>query len=420
MGKIMNIQARMEVPIVNQSGIGLPGKKGEIGGVVFGNDGVNNIVVLETGAALTFFREYAMRRPRLIDDALGIYSYGSIGRMGKVKWNTISTPLHILQARSESCTWNPKGHIVIEGEELLAKGLEINMEFCNKDILDMCTRGLFGTGADINKIIATPEGEQLFNLLMEAIYTAKGNSIYDLVTFGDHPYIWAAELSGVYGIPADEFADYIDQMAILGGHLTMVDFLKASGHPQYTIPITNAEVNQAEFVGDTFEVLQRVKAKTPVRMMSYINMARSAGKPGIFLVSPAFFNKYEADLTAANMLNQAQVIMNGIYPDAGTAPGVLKFGGDYVVNRADWGEFDTIVQMHTHRVMYVAPGALGIAYDIPILEQFGQDKAGLIVEHSTRVSDKNKTYVYGEMEIGAGLVDKSMIVNASITVPFGA
>ncbi len=412
----MGVIARIPVPAKTGDQM-IPKFGAAYGDVVFGTIGDNNVVTIQTGAALTFFKEYAMRRPRLVANAIGLYSHGSIGRLGKVKWNIIGAPKHVWQPRSESCSWNPKGKFPIYGDTIVAHGIELNLEMCDKDLLDQCTRQLFGVGTEINNLMATPEGEALFNMFLSSIYEGKGNSLYDLLTYGDHPYIWQAQTNGTFGIPSSEATDYVDQMQVLGGHITLIDYEKSIGRKEYNVAIAANEISGGEFIGDAQDLFRRVDNSVPVRMNTVLSNSRAMGKPGIYLVSPSIFNKYERELTVTNTLNGSQVIMEGIYPTAGTVQGLLKFKGDYVLRMDDWAEFDQIVGVHTHRVVKLVPGALGIAYDIPALEQFGDDQSGLVVEKSTSVKDKFKTYVYGEMEVGAGLVSKDYVVNASISVP---
>lgn len=385
--------------------------------MLFGEMGDSEVVTIQTGAALTFFREMALRRPREVDNAVGLYTHGSIGRLGKVKWNIIDAPKHVWQPSVEACGWNPTTHTAVHGDEISVKGMELNIEMCDKDLLDECTREFFGTGVDIEKLYSTPQGKKIMDSFIAAIYEGKGDSLYELLDFGDHPLIWAAQSSGNHGMSAEEFADYTRQQQILGGWLTLIDYQKSIGNEQYRVEINPNHISGGEYMGDATTLLKNVAKAAPARMKGLIAKSKMKGKPGIFLVSPSIFSKYEDELMAADMLNASCVTMNGLSCDTDTVPGVLKFRGDYVLNRDQWAEFDKIVKVHTHRVLYLVPGALTFAYDVPVLNAYGKDKAGLLVQTSKDIKDKFKTYILGEMELGAGIF-KNSIVNASISVPF--
>ncbi|MFK5283121.1 hypothetical protein ACI3PL_26480, partial [Lacticaseibacillus paracasei] len=66
---------------------------------------------MQTESALRFFQNFAVKN--LDQDArdLGLYADVNLGRDLKARFASFTTPKHLLGARSNGCTWNPKGGV---------------------------------------------------------------------------------------------------------------------------------------------------------------------------------------------------------------------------------------------------------------------------------------------------------------------
>src|SRR5690606_31205744 len=147
----------------------------------------------------------------LTGNYFGLYSYGSVGRAGKIRFARLEGPKHILSSRKNGCTWNPKGKITNDITDMMLCPVEYNGELCPDALWDSCWELILGTGNQVRDITATPEGRALFAEMLRLTYVGLGNSIYDLGWFGQHPAIEDADDNDTYTVSEEEWEDFKDQ-----------------------------------------------------------------------------------------------------------------------------------------------------------------------------------------------------------------
>ena len=378
---------------------------------------------LNTQAALLFFRRYAVEKPNLTANSMGLYTLASVGRNGKARFGSLSVPKHLLQSRKNGCGWHPKGNMKFGIDEFDVCPVEYNGEQCPDALYGDCLEKILGVGNEVRDMLATPEGRALFMEMVRNIYMGLGNSVYDLVTWGKHPLIADATEQGLYTVDDQEWDDFVDQQEACVGHMTLIDQLKADGYNNYNVDILDADVSadRMSYTGNVGDLFDRVlAAQSPtMKLVSRRVINNSNIRESILLVTPQIFAKYEDELLTAypQLPSTFQYFYNGKFcENMGCDPmnsvtGVLKYKGHLVVRMDEWEEFDDMVGVKTFRVMAIVPGNLGIAFDVPALSQFAG--MGLRINQRLDAPYQGKVYMDTTFKIGTGILDQEFIVNAS-------
>lgn len=383
--------------------------------------GGGGTMLIPRDVAVALFRRVAIQETNYAQNELGMYSFASVGRSNKASFLSLSGPKHILQSRKNGCTFNPKGQLTNEITDVTMCPVEVNMEICPDSLWDSCFEQILGVGNGINDFFATPEGDQLLMHIMELVYTGLGNSYADLVQFGKHPLIAAANAANSYTVGQGEWNDYRDQQASCTGLITLVDALKAAGLPnyQYTIATADLSPNGLEFTGDAMGLIDQVINAAPGELATFLEARGSKGEYGICSVSPSIYNRLEEQfMTTYGVISEGyryrvsgmQTSLNG----TNTLPGVLLYKGVWVTRRNDWKKFDLITGTTTHRALLQAPGVLGLAHDVADIKQFGGQ--GLVLQRSPDIRDKGKISMITNYDVATAILNQDFLVNASLTL----
>jgi hypothetical protein len=418
----------------------MPRIEGDLTGLRFSASSDNGrvtgaVMTIETEAALNFFRKLSVTKPRLVDNAFGLYSFGSIGRNGKVKFASLgeATP-HMLRPRGNTgCIWEPVGGISMEVSEFSVCPVKYQGQVCADAFWGTLFEKMLGVGNQIEDIYATPEGRLLMAQLINAIYRSLGNSLWNLAWFAAHPLIADATADHIYEADEEEWANFVAQQAIeCGGWMTLIDALKESALPHYNVVIPETAIGiDGEYVGDVGRpngLFSKIK-KSGSKAMMLLNgkttegsvTGASIGKAPI-LVTPAIFEAYEKELMLdwGNLPETFYFQLTGEYVsqfglDPAVADGVLKWKGHYVICMEDWGQFYDMVGVEAHIAMQIIPGVLGMAFDVPSLDQF--NGLGMIVEQKRGAPELGKVYLHTNFDIGMGIANEDLITYAGVYLP---
>ena len=416
--------------------------KGNVEGLRYGQS-VNDLgmvsgsmMTLTTDAALNFLNNLSVIYPALAENSLGLYSYGSIGRNGKVKFAqmTNATP-HMLRPRgNKGCIWNPVGNIAMNVDEFEVKPVKFQSEFCPDNFWGTCLEKLMGVGNAINDVFGTPESSMWIKKLVTSIYESLGNSIHMLAWFAEHNLIAVANTNDTYDVTDEEWAGFVAQQALgTGGWMTLIDAYKEAGVANYNVQIRSSDVGvDGEFVGDVgrpnglFSRLVKGSSKT----MKLLNGKTTKGSvqgaritKNAILVSKSIFEAYEAELLVdyGGIKETLYYFLSGEYASSfglsETAPleGVLKWKGHPVICMDQWDGFYDLVNVEAHVAMMIVPGVLGLAYDVASLEQY--NGLGLIMEQKLGAPDLGKVYLHTNFDMGMGVINPDLITYARLYLP---
>lgn len=390
--------------------------QGEFGEILFDSSNQSRYITIPTGTAIKLFNKVALVAPDLVANELGLFTVGSIGRNKEVVFTSINAPKHILGKRRDGCTWSPKGKITNDIEKTTLCPVEYQGENCPDAFWDSCFETVFGTGNDVKDMFATAEGRALQQEIIRKIYLGLGNSFYELAMWGNHPLIDEADSNGWYTAPEDEWADYTDQQEACTGIMTLVDELKATGLPNYNVPIHLSDVDGDRYVGDAFALLDRVINTSSSLMSQALRQGVLNGRAPILQVTKGIFDR----LTEQLMIKFSQIpdmyfyFMMGTNQDRTMLPGILRYKGYIIYCNDAWAMFDELTGTITHRVMLSTPGIFGIVADVPDLKQFSG--MGLRITQHLDAPYNGKIFMDTTFKMATAILSKSLVNNASLTL----
>ncbi|MCB0581398.1 MAG: hypothetical protein KDD10_19065 [Phaeodactylibacter sp.] len=375
--------------------------------------GATQMFEMNLEAATAFYQEVALKKTALTMNDLGVYSFIPVGRFGKARMNSLSVPKHLLQARTGCLTWNPKGRSYLQADEIDTVPVEYDGEQCPDGLIGECLERVLGTGNQVTDIFATPEGTAFFQQAIENIFLGIGNSIYDLVSFGQDSLITSSDTGGWWntaGVTTEEWADFKDQQLniALKGHIPLIEEAKTAGLSNFTVDVPSGDVSGATYTGsDVTSLFDSVIDAAPAKFRT---MLKRRGEWGaVMLVSKGIFDAYK-DYIIANFNQIPDAYM--LLIEGETVRGALMYDGIPVVCADEWTEHDEMLGVNTHRIVLTAPGNMVVASDLPGLD--GQFSGmGLRIEQSTLLREKGRTYMHTTFRLGAGIADTDFMVNAS-------
>lgn len=388
-------------------------------GISFQGDRAGRTIDIPTEAALRIFEDYSVRRPVLGENLVGLYSFirPRLGDPHRVRFGRLSTPRHLLQ-KANGCGWNPKGRVTLGVETHSLGSVDYDGEQC-PDEFGECLEGIFGQGNAAKDMLSTPAGRDLFNLLLDRVYTGLGNSLWDLLHFANHPVIDLADSGGWSPVTADEWADYYGQQKHeqVGGLITILDqLMDVNGLEQLQVQINpnDLSVDGKEYNGDVVDLFQRLADAALPDFQIMIDDVRGANAP-VMLVSRSIFQRYKDYLRATYSSIPEGFMLFYKGEDGMTYPvrNVLQWDGIWVVQASAWSAFDRINGVTTHRAVLTAPGNFGVGYDVQdvITGQFGG--VGLSVKQWLEPPYKGKTYMTTRFGLTGAIVDPDFLTMAA-------
>lgn len=375
---------------------------------------------IKTESALRMFDSIAVINGDITSDALGLFSRLQIGRDMKARFGSLSTPKHLFSSRKNGCAWNPKGGVRMNITELDTCPIEYNGEQCPDAFWGNCMEQIFGVGNDVRNLMGTAEGQGIMEMFMRQVMIGLGNSFFELIHFANHPMIETANTLGFYldKVNAAEWADFYDQMTSLScaGLVTIMDELAAEGTRGFDIDIPDASFDaNGNFIGDVVALFEQLMAaaRGPLRVMVNNGVVTNVGRQyPIIRVTDAIFRAYEEYImTQYSTLPQAyRYQLTRSDGEILTLPNVLQYKGLPVTRWEESSVFDEIVGSTSHRAALIAPGTLGIAYDIPELRQY--EGMGLRLVQKLDAPENGKMYMDTTLRMGTGIADPELMVYA--------
>lgn len=397
----------------------MPAQFIDTNGIGFNGDRAGRTIDIPTEAALMLFDDYAVRRPVLAENLVGLYSFvrPRPGDPHRVRFGRLTTPKHLLQ-KANGCGWSPKGRVIMNTEAHDLGSVDYDGEQCPDEFAE-CLNGIFGQGNDAKDMLGTPAGRALFDQLLNRVYTGLGNSLWDLLHFANHPVIDLADAGGWSTAPADEWADYLDQQSHekVGGLITILDQLKdVTGLEQLQVTIQSSDVSTdgREYTGDVIDLFNALIAAALPDFQIMVDEVRGQGAP-ILVVSRSIFQAYKNYLNATytNIPQGFQLFYQG--EDGMTYPvrNVLQWDGIWVVQASSWNAFDRLNGVTTHRAVLTAPGNFGVGYDVQEVLSGQYGGIGLMVKQWLEPPYKGKVYMSTRFGLTGAIVNPDFLSMAA-------
>jgi len=420
----------------------MPRIEGDVTGLRWGasvqNDGrvSGATLVIEQGEALNFFRNLSVLKPRLVENSFGLYSFGTVGRLGKVRFASMTnaTP-HMLRPRTNTgCIWDPVGNIQMNVSEFSVCPVKYQGQLCPDNFWGECFEKLLGVGNQINDVYATPEGRAIMVQLIQSIYNSLGDSLWTLAWFAAHPLIAAADATATYTVDEEEWKNFVEQQALkCGGWMTLIDAFKESGIAHYNVLIPPTDIGtDGDYIGDVGRAgglfSRLVKQSSPTMKLlngkttkGGVTGARMGKQP--ILVTPEIFAAYERELQVdwGTLPEALYYHLNGEYcaklgcVGNEIVDGVLKWKGHLIICMDDWGYFYDMVGVEAHIAIMAVAGVFGMATDVPSLDQY--NGLGMMVEQKLGAPELGKIYMHTNFDIGMGITNADLLTVASLYLP---
>jgi len=383
-------------------------------------------LTLNINASMTLFKELAIQRPDLVGNWFGLYSFGTISKGSDIRWGYLNMPRHVLQERNNGCIFNAKGEMSLDVTKTAPCKFKYNGKQC-PDVFGDCLEAVLAPGNDGKNIMATDAGRRLFAEVIGGIFMAIGNSLYDVLEFGQHPATTAANDGDTYTVPEQEWQDYVDQQKICRGRITHIDTLRQAAIDgdtslnQYNVQILEADLsaNRTEYTGDPTVLFKRVRSAAPAKFRNYARNSRNGNMKPVIEVTAAIFQAYVDHLMSTwDKIDQMfYYFYSGKFCQANGCietmpiPDVLMWDGYPVIARHDWTEFDEMHGIITHRCLFSAPGVYGIAFDVQSLSQYAG--MGLEVVQRLRAPYQGEVYMSTQFDAATAILNRDWVVNAS-------
>lgn len=388
---------------------------GQLGSITFDQVGNNRYVLIPTKASTIFFKEIGVKYTDIAANALGLYTLGSIGRNGEGVFMSIDTPKHLLTSRKDGCLWKSKGHVRNSVTKIELCPIEYQGQQCPDEFYGSCLESIFDVGNGVRDLFGTEESKALMQQLLDKIWLGLGNSLFELASHGDHPFIEESDDNAYYKVDQKEWEDYKDQEAACTGWYTRIDYLKdVEGRDNLNVQISPDEVNGADFIGDPEDVFRRLTAVAKGPFATVIKSRSYRGLSPIILVSDGIYSAYENKLMNKFpcIPDMYQFYLKGMTDDKVLMPGILKWGGYWIVRDDSQELFDSITGAITHRALLTVPGNFGLITDVQNLNQY--DGMGLRLVQKLDPPDNGMVYMDTTFKMATGILNVNYMANASL------
>lgn len=370
------------------------------------------------GNMLEIYDGIILKKMNVIANQYGLYSFANFQGRDKKRIATLTLPKHVLQRATNCKTWNPKGRLRLEGAEMIASRVEFDGEQCVDELFGDCLEYLLGGGNNAYDMAATEKGRQLLDAMLGRITDALSNSIYDLVTFANHPTIDTSDSNAYWDTgktEEQEWLDFVDQQGAVDfkGHVALIDEAKTDGLDHFNVQIPDGDFDgtKTKYEGDAIALIQEVIDSAPTKFRLAIKN-QLQGFPAIILVTRSIFSRLKTqlidDYTGIDAPYQLLITNNGIQRPI---PGALQLDGKLVLCWDEMDHFNELTGTVSHRVVMTAPGNMVVGYDTDNLD--GIAGGGLLVEQSPRIREKKRIDMFTAFKTGAAIANTDFMVNAS-------
>ena len=384
-------------------------------GVIGTGRGGEQLFALNLDSATAFFREITVVKENVLMNELGLYSIAPIGRDLQLKTQKLTTPRHLLQARTNCNVWNPKGKATLIPKNVPTYAYEYDGEQCADAFFGDCMEKLLAPGVKVWELLATEEGRILMGQLIDSIYDSLQNDFYDVTNFSQDNFAEQSNAGGWWQTTGEETQQNWDEFYEqqfdhpLLGFIPQIEILKVGGAANFNVAISPADVNGATYTGDPTELFERMFSASKAKFRQVLTGRGGRKITSVFLVSPSIFRAYYSYLIATYT-----AIPEGLrYLLDGTINrGILMYDGIPVVQVDEWGMYDNTVGITTHRAVLTALGNFVVGHNIEAPNYM--DGYGFIAKQRPELSAKGKWEFHTTFRVGTDIAEPDFMVNASL------
>lgn len=364
------------------------------------------------------FQKVFIEKGSPFSDTMGVFSYLDVGADGKAKLMEIGTPRHVLQSRKNCRTWTPKGNVNLTPGEISTAPIEFMGTQCSDSYIGSCLEKILPLGSDVWDFTGTPEGQQMFALILQSLYTALGNSIHDVVLYANHPNIATSDTNGYFDaakVSAEEWADFIDQQQGIDmkGIYTLIDEAKTDAVPGFDVDISSYYTSEGFWnsSADVTALFDLVMSNATGELN--VALERERGNIDVaIIVDGETFKAYKRHLISLySAIPESYLMMT----EGEAERGVLMYDGKPVIVDDSIGMMNAYLGTTTRRCILTAMGNMAIARQQTALPS-EYDGAGLVLEQSTLLRDKGRTDMYAAFRLGTAISDTDFMVSGEHTV----
>ncbi|MEP7197269.1 MAG: hypothetical protein ABI851_12175 [Saprospiraceae bacterium] len=377
------------------------------------NDTSSPSVVIDINSAIHFVKSYGVIEEDISGNSLGLYNIVTNVKDGKVKFIQAVGGGYITQSRPASCAWNPQGGITFNKSEVTLNAHAIQVQHCTEDI--PCMEGIFGQGNDVEDLLATEVGTQMYQELIQIIYRGIGNDFAKSCHWGKHPVIAQAKASWVGD--STLWARIEKTLNINGGWLGLIDALAAKGTAALNVQINPDHFNGTKYTGDVDAFFTSLTEAMTPKFKALAETMRMKGQNPIIMVSGGIFEAYRKWLqtnrpgvieTLKYKLTDDFCASFGCVGGTKTAD-VLEWEGFWIKRMHVWDTTAADLQIIHHRAVVTPSNNLGIGLDVQADQLGGM---GLRVQQKTDVDQAGIIVMGTNYRMGTAIIAEEFLVNA--------
>lgn len=378
----------------------------------------SRLIQIATDEILTVFPGIAIKAPDIAANEMGVWSLASVGNKGEIQYSSFTQPQYILQARN-GCVWNPKLKITQVGGKLLLSDYTVNGEICPDAFWNNTFEKIFGTGLDIRDFYATPEGRAILDMILAKVFLAMHNDVYDVMYYGSHPLVTTSYENQYYTIEAGKFADFKDMMEVSdgGGVLTILDALADAGNDSHLdTAFAGGDITDDAFTGGSNNIAYYLDLLQSQAHHELKTVRNNNAADVVVLAHPAEFEALEDYYitTYGAIPEMAKYFTTGASGELKLAQNVLHYKGSPVVRMQGWKRFDDATGLNVHRLVAVARGVFGGAYDV--LDLPGQRNVGMRIDQRLGggTGFMGKIYMLSDFKLGTEVLESNLVSMISL------
>ncbi len=379
-----------------------------------------NAVEIDVKNTLYIIKETAIVHEDLLLNSMGFFNVSSDVSEGKVRFISFKGGGNMTKAKPDNCAWMPNGKIGTNSTSIELCPANIQFEHCHSII--PCWESLFGVGNDVNNILSTPTGIEMYNQLIELVFQTVGNDFYKIAWFGKHQLMINAAATKVGVENPEQWAALKNTLDTCGGWLATIDYYQSLGEKNFSCTAINSQnVNATDgFTGDIIKVFKEMVACADTKFKSAMKAAKP-GEKACMLVTPDLFEAYKSylidkyptipDMLYYNMSGEfcAKIGCAGQY----RMEGALLWDGIWIKCMDSWDVCTAEMGINHTRALLTLPRNLAIGVDVKGQSIYGG--IGMKIYQNTE-NPKEAGKLSGSLDyrLGTGILFKDFIVNSSI------
>lgn len=382
-------------------------------------------VAFTSAEALKLLALFLVYKEDLLANMVGAYNISENVTGGKARWASFDTLNFITTARPSNCSRTAiSDHEMTEVSKSLCKN-HVFLKLCKDSIvaqLDTAWSSLWGAGNDLNEIRATEGGEAIFQQFVNRAIAAIGNDYSSISWFGNHPIIASTIAANPLSLSQAKRDAIEDTLQACDGFLKQIDALKDVSHPWLNNTFAGGELDGDKFIGDALQWIDDLEALAEPEFAQAMDGLKEIHEHPIVFVTSGIFNKLVEQITGAypGLASSLCYNMDGMVADElgiqlknKVTHNAFVWKGKLIVKRSDWDHIARTVGFYHHRILMNVPQNLGLALDVPAMDQFAG--WGLTITKSPAPTDGGAYFLETNYQMATSILRDKYMVNVSYT-----